>query len=222
MEEVLALAKDHAVSWPLPIMLAALGLIATDLGDYERAMTLFHKSLALALAKGDRGSVVDGIESLARLAAMTGLPRPSIRLFAAAEALREELINPLPPIEAVYREPIMQKLRETEGEAGFAAAWAAGRTLSQEEALAEALALRGETAEGTAPGVERRASAHGLTERELEVLRLLVAGHSNREVGALLNISKATAARHVANIYNKLGVDSRSRLTVFALQHGLI
>jgi predicted ATPase/DNA-binding CsgD family transcriptional regulator len=222
MEEVLALAKDHAVSWPLPIMLAALGLIATDLGDYDRALTLFHKSLALALAKGDRGCVVDGIESLARLAAMTGQPRPSIRLFAAAEALREELINPLPPIEAVYREPIMQKLRETEGEAGFAAAWAAGRRLSQEEALAEALALRGETAEGTAPGVERRASAHGLTERELEVLRLLVAGHSNREVGALLNISKATAARHVANIYNKLGVDSRSRLTVFALQHGLI
>ncbi len=222
MEEVLALAKEHAMSWPLPIMLAALGLIATDLGEYDRAMTLFHESLALALAKGDRGSVVDGIESLARLAAVTGQPRPSIRLFAAGEALREELINPLPPIEGAYREPIMGKLRETVGERGFAAAWAAGRTLSQEEALAEALALRGETAEGTAPGVERRASAHGLTERELEVLRLLVAGHSNREVGALLNISKATAARHVANIYNKLGVDSRSRLTVFALQHGLI
>jgi DNA-binding CsgD family transcriptional regulator len=61
-----------------------------------------------------------------------------------------------------------------------------------------------------------------LTTRELEVLRLLAAGHSNRELGELLFISPATAARHVANIYAKLGVDSRSQATAYAHQHGLI
>jgi DNA-binding CsgD family transcriptional regulator len=65
------------------------------------------------------------------------------------------------------------------------------------------------------------ASPHGLTARELEVLRLLAAGHSNRELGDLLFISPATAARHVANIYAKLGVESRAQATAYAHQHGL-
>ena len=61
-----------------------------------------------------------------------------------------------------------------------------------------------------------------MTARELEVLRLLAAGHSNRELGELLFISPATAARHVANIYSKLGVDSRAQATTYAHQHRLI
>jgi DNA-binding CsgD family transcriptional regulator/tetratricopeptide (TPR) repeat protein len=65
------------------------------------------------------------------------------------------------------------------------------------------------------------ASPLGLTARELEVLRLLAAGHSNRELGDLLFISPATAARHVANIYAKLGVASRAQATAYAHQHGL-
>jgi DNA-binding CsgD family transcriptional regulator len=65
------------------------------------------------------------------------------------------------------------------------------------------------------------ASPHGLTRRELEVLRLLAAGHSNRQLGDLLFISPATAARHLANIFAKLGVDSRAQATAYAHQHGL-
>jgi DNA-binding NarL/FixJ family response regulator len=53
------------------------------------------------------------------------------------------------------------------------------------------------------------------------VLRLLAAGKSNREIGDDLFISPATVARHVANIYTKLDVDSRATATAFALQHGL-
>ena len=63
--------------------------------------------------------------------------------------------------------------------------------------------------------------AHGLSERELEVLRLLAAGRSNREIGDDLFISPATAARHVANIYAKLGVESRAEATAFAHRQGL-
>jgi DNA-binding CsgD family transcriptional regulator len=72
------------------------------------------------------------------------------------------------------------------------------------------------------PRATTRASSHGLTARELEVLRLLAAGHSNHELGEKLFISPATAARHVANIYSKLGVDSRAEATAYAHQHGLI
>jgi DNA-binding NarL/FixJ family response regulator len=61
-----------------------------------------------------------------------------------------------------------------------------------------------------------------LTNRELDVLRLLAAGHTNREIGEMLFISPATVARHVANIYGKLGVDSRAKAVAFAHQQELV
>jgi DNA-binding CsgD family transcriptional regulator len=62
----------------------------------------------------------------------------------------------------------------------------------------------------------------GLTPREVEVLRLVATGQSNREVAANLVISEKTAARHVANIYAKLGLSSRSAATAFAHRHALV
>jgi DNA-binding CsgD family transcriptional regulator len=61
----------------------------------------------------------------------------------------------------------------------------------------------------------------GLTARELEVLRLVAAGHTNRVVGEKLSISEKTVARHVANIFTKLDLTSRAAATAYAYQHGL-
>jgi ATP/maltotriose-dependent transcriptional regulator MalT len=62
---------------------------------------------------------------------------------------------------------------------------------------------------------------YGLTDRELEVLRLIAAGKSNREIAAALVISEHTVARHVQNIFRKLGVPSRTAAGAFAYEHGL-
>jgi DNA-binding CsgD family transcriptional regulator len=62
---------------------------------------------------------------------------------------------------------------------------------------------------------------YGLTDRELEVLRLIAAGKSNREIAAALVISEHTVARHVQNIFRKLGVPSRTAASAFAYEHGL-
>lgn len=64
--------------------------------------------------------------------------------------------------------------------------------------------------------------AHGLTARELEVLRLLAAGKKNREIAALLVLSEHTVARHVQNIFSKLGVSSRTAAGAFAFEHDLV
>ena len=65
----------------------------------------------------------------------------------------------------------------------------------------------------------RRASAtHGLTARELQVLRLVAAGKSNREIAVELFISDHTARRHLQNIFRKVGVSSRAAATAFAFR----
>jgi DNA-binding NarL/FixJ family response regulator len=64
--------------------------------------------------------------------------------------------------------------------------------------------------------------ARGLTARELEVLRLVAAGESNREIASALVISEHTVARHVQNIFAKLGLSSRTAASAFAFEHDLV
>jgi DNA-binding CsgD family transcriptional regulator len=64
--------------------------------------------------------------------------------------------------------------------------------------------------------------SHGLTPRELEVLRLVAAGRTNREIAAELVVSEHTVARHVQNIFTKLRVSSRTAATAFAFEHQLV
>jgi ATP/maltotriose-dependent transcriptional regulator MalT len=71
-------------------------------------------------------------------------------------------------------------------------------------------------------GRERGGAEHGLSPRELEVLRLLAAGRSNRQIAASLVISEHTVARHVQNIFAKLRVSSRAAATAFAFEHELV
>ncbi len=63
---------------------------------------------------------------------------------------------------------------------------------------------------------------HGLTQRELQVLRLVAGGNSNREIATELVISERTVARHVQNIFAKLRVSSRAAASVFASEHELL
>ncbi len=66
------------------------------------------------------------------------------------------------------------------------------------------------------------AGAHGLTDRELQVLRLVAAGSSNRQIAAQLVISERTVARHLQNIFAKLRVSSRTAAGAFAFEHDLV
>ena len=83
---------------------------------------------------------------------------------------------------------------------------------------------------GAAPDIDRvdalmrgrpPGDTHGLTPRELEVLALVATGKTNRAIGEDLYISEKTVARHVSNIFRKLGLGSRSEATAFAYEHGL-
>ena len=107
------------------------------------------------------------------------------------------------------------------------------RTLGDEDSAALELEAAGEIFAGleAAPDLARldaplpkaaSIDAHGLTKRELEVLRLVAAGKSNRDIAAELMISEHTVARHLQNIFAKLGVSSRTKASAFAFERGLV
>jgi ATP/maltotriose-dependent transcriptional regulator MalT len=79
---------------------------------------------------------------------------------------------------------------------------------------------------GAAPDLARllapAEATYGLSERELEVLRLVASGKSNRDVAPALVISEHTVARHLQNIYAKLNVSSRGAAAAFAFEHDLV
>jgi DNA-binding NarL/FixJ family response regulator len=86
------------------------------------------------------------------------------------------------------------------------------RQLAAAPDLARVEALSGRVATG----------AGGLTPRELEVLRLVAAGETNKAIAADLFVSERTVDRHMSNIFAKLGVSSRAAATAHASRHGLI
>ena len=94
--------------------------------------------------------------------------------------------------------------------ADFEAARAVFLELGAEPSLADLAALMG----------DRRSGA--LTARELEVLRLVSTGLTNRGIGARLSLSEKTVARHLANIFGKLGISSRTAATAYAYENGLV
>ncbi|WP_281182133.1 helix-turn-helix transcriptional regulator, partial [Aldersonia kunmingensis] len=92
-------------------------------------------------------------------------------------------------------------------------------------ALEFASALGTFEALGAAPDASRLAPAPVaglLTARELDVLREVAAGHTNREIATSLFLSEKTVARHLSNIFTKLGLKSRAAATSYAYEHGLL
>ena len=111
----------------------------------------------------------------------------------------------------VLRARILRELGESAAAAAeIDAARAAFLALGARSGLAELTALTGERSPGT------------LTDREVEVLRLVSTGLTNRGVAGRLSLSEKTVARHLSNIFGKLGLSSRAAATAYAYENGLI
>lgn len=97
---------------------------------------------------------------------------------------------------------------------------AAARELGAAEAAFDRLGAAAATRQRTGP-VRGRQLPGGLTAREVQVLALVAAGKTNREVASSLVISERTVARHLSNIFTKLQLPSRTAAAAFAFEHGL-
>jgi predicted ATPase/DNA-binding CsgD family transcriptional regulator len=228
LEEASTTLQGEEDAWDLNSKAWALSHLARVVaceGDYVKARALYKQCLAIAKQlvgfKLDTPFHLEGLAAV--VAAQEELPWAA-RLWGTAEALREGMGAPIHPIYRVDYERSVAAARTQLGEQAFAAAWAEGRTLTPEQALAT-------HAPGTlqvppilrSTGQARKAAAPaGLTRRESEVLRLLTKGLTNPQIAERLVVSLPTVNTHVASIFNKLGVNSRSAATRYAVEHHLV
>ena len=103
------------------------------------------------------------------------------------------------------------------GDSQFVAAWESGRALSMADAVSEALAA----APMASPPI-KTGLANDLTPRERDVLRLLIKGQTDRQIADSLFISPRTAQGHVARLFDKLGVSTRTAAVAAALQADMV
>ena len=108
-----------------------------------------------------------------------------------------------------------QACRHDDDAAGAAAAFDAARRLFDD------LGVRLDARSSETPPSPSPLPA-GLTQREAEVLRLVAAGHTNKQVAGALFLSDKTIARHLSNIFTKVGVSTRAAATAFAFEYDVI
>jgi non-specific serine/threonine protein kinase len=212
-----AVCEAEHVAWPTALNASLLGEIATDQGDLDRGEALGRAGVQLAWAIGERRYFAGALTGLARTFAIRGDVEASAHLYGAVDAVLEATGANLPMTALLNFAAAREAVRTSLGDVQFAAAHGAGRALSRAELLAEGAAFL-----PIRPSSGRRAEApFGLTAREREVLRLVAAGQTNREIAAALFVTPRTAATHVTHILAKLGVASRIEATAWAVRHGL-
>jgi predicted ATPase/DNA-binding CsgD family transcriptional regulator len=206
--------------------LAGIGWVALAQGDLSLAAASLAESLQLSLATGQRLGLARGLEASAVLAAADGDPARAVQLQGAALALRQS-VGQVPSAAAEGRlSRLLEAARGQLGESAPDALLAAGAAMSAYEAVRLAAGPGRGPGPGGAVGnaVPQQAAsplssgAGGLTARELEIAALIARGLSNRGIADELVISPATAARHVANIFSKLGFSSRAQVAAWAVQ----
>jgi non-specific serine/threonine protein kinase len=211
--------------------LVTLASIALGQGDHDRATALLRENLILAHAVGNKMPIAMGIDELACVAAEEGHGQRAVRLFGAAETIWESLAATLLPWFRGDYERGLAAARLQLGEATFAAAWETGRAMPLSQAFEYALgaetsaAPTGAAATPTAAARLRRAAGWGadaLTPREREVAALVAQGHANRQIAALLVMSKRTVEWHVGKLLARLELQSRAQLAVWAHEHGIV
>jgi predicted ATPase/class 3 adenylate cyclase len=138
--EGLALRREVGERRGSIAMLLGLGTATLAQGDIVRARALYRESLELAHALDYRQGIIWALRALAGASAVAGRPEQAARLWGAEEALREAAAVPIWPDEQVNYEHDIAAAHTQLDSTTFAAAWAAGRALPLEQAIAEALA----------------------------------------------------------------------------------
>lgn len=197
----LALAREIGNRWGVTASLIQFGQLATAQGQYIAAARLFHDALRLALETGAVPQTRMVLAAAAPLVRQNGSP-------TWANQLSQFAMTPTPAGDQEQAAQLFGWLSRPEHLA-----------LTQEDAMRVAPHVSPQSTPRTASPAT---ASHGLTSREIEVLRLVAQGLTDVEVAEKLIVSPRTVGTHLSAIYSKLHVKSRSGATRFAFEHGLV
>ncbi len=191
-----------------------LGRLALAADEPTEAERYIHDALSRLVAKGLALDIPECLDVLAAAAATQESFEEAARLLGAAAAGRQRLgIVRFPP-EPDFWASVEHTTREALGPDGYQAAFTAGAALSTDDAVTYVRRARG----------ERKRPSHGwdsLTPTELDVVRHIAAGLTNRQIGERMFISPGTVKAHLSHIFAKLDTPSRSHLAAEATKRGL-
>jgi non-specific serine/threonine protein kinase len=182
-----------------------LAKVARSRGEMRKAEGLFVESLKNHWELKDKRGMAGCLRGLGSLYVRSKRYPEAARAFGTAEALREESGTPLHQNNARF-EAAVTRARNELGPDRFEREWRLGRTGPIETIVRDAIEFSLRQTETTADTT----SGAVLTAREIEVLRHISAGRSNREIGEALFISERTAQTHVQHILHKLDVSTRA------------
>jgi predicted ATPase/DNA-binding CsgD family transcriptional regulator len=218
LRDALTMWQALGFSWELSQCIPGhLADVARTEGNLTEAMTLYQECLRF---NWDRQYLEDVSWSLAGLALITaddGQMEQAIRLMLLADWIEELLGAPLTPHIRRLHDLAAGMLLGRVGAERIAQIQASVRSADLAAEIGAALAL---TRHETVAHASAR-SAHGLTQREREVLRMMASGKSNQEIADVLFVSLGTIKVHVTHILAKLDVKSRAAATDYAHRHHL-
>ena len=233
IKESLGIGRELGAERIIAFCLARLGILALHQGEPQDARQYLMEGLDRTYHSGIRRWTRWYLVGLAEVARLSGSVTHSAKLIGASEGILSVPDANYEPATTDEIERIVANVRDELGEERFAQISAEGRAMTLEEAIAYADEAMPPDS-GPKTSGERNAltflehqSAYpdNLTEREVEVLRLIAAGKSNQEIAQELVLSRRTAERHVSNIYEKIGASgkvARATATAYALRHGLV
>ena len=223
-DEALALLGDAGDTWSIAETCAIAAQAARQRGDVARAAPLYARGLATFWEQGDRRATSGTLEGVAALAVSRGLAEFAARLLGAVVVVRNSILSTAAATAGPSRSGRFARAeaRRLLGDAAFARAWEAGQALTLDEVVVEARAFVEELASNPiAPVAPAETALAGLSTREVEVLQLLAAGLTNREIADRLFLSEHTVRAHLRRIYPKLDVTTRTEAVRFAVEHQL-
>jgi non-specific serine/threonine protein kinase len=201
--------------------LESLANAQLDLGLVDEAAASWNEALSVFRVVNDWFGIIWCLVGLALVAAARSQDDRALRLAGAADRLAREYSLTAWPFRAQQLEDARKRALDRLGARGRGeAAWKEGQAMTTAEVLDYALA-----GHGSAPvdsRLEESPTDQGLlSRREREVVTMVAAGMTNKEIAQRLFIAERTAEGHVERIRNKLGVRSRTEVATWAVAHGL-
>ncbi|MEJ7902228.1 MAG: LuxR C-terminal-related transcriptional regulator [Thermomicrobiales bacterium] len=216
----MSIAQSTGQAWFEAVAHLDLGIVARLQDDLERSLRELRQAVALLQQVPFPPDMADCLRAFAALALASGDALAAARFLGGSNALLRG-IPPLPHITRCIDEHgrLADSVREKLGQDTFERACAEADGWSMDDAAAAALAF--ELPADHAAGPDQAETAHGLSLRELEVLRLMANGLSNQQIADELFLSRRTVTSHVTHILGKLDLPSRTAAVALAIRNGL-